>query len=84
VGAGYEQLCRYSGGCIYVKEEIETKGDNKTKQDKGVEARDEGNLIQQATDTWLYAWLYVWRMDWFAKIYSGGWTGLLEIRRPLS
>jgi hypothetical protein len=37
---------------IYVKEEIETKRDNKTKQDKAVKARDVGNLIQQATDTW--------------------------------
>jgi hypothetical protein len=42
----------YSGGCIYVKEKIETKRDNKTKQDKGVKARDEGNLIQHATDIW--------------------------------
>jgi hypothetical protein len=50
VGAGYERLFRYSGGCIYVKEEIETK--REMKQDKGVKAGDEGNLIQQATDTW--------------------------------
>jgi hypothetical protein len=29
----------------YVKEEIETKRDNKTKQDKAVKARDVSNLI---------------------------------------